>query len=109
VTVLAREEWELHARWAPERHRDDPRRGSEGVRPVVRWWAAFGRARWAVGELHREFGWAPVVLGPLTPAHRLSGCEQTLLVALLLSHRDPAAVDGASAGIVAGLDDLDTS
>lgn len=58
-------------------------------------------------ELYWRFGWGPVVVGPLTAAHRLSGCEQTLLVVLLLSHRDPAAVDGACAGIAAALEEIE--
>jgi hypothetical protein len=73
-------------------------------RRLPRGW--FEAGRWATGELYRRHGWGPLVYGPL-PGHRVSGCEQTVLVVGLLSGGSRAAVDGACAGIVAALEEIE--
>lgn len=97
--------WAWHAAAAPERLRTDPRRGGDGGRPALRWWAWFTVSRLATWELYQRHGPGPLRVGPL-PGHTLSGCEQTVLVARLLSRGDPAAVDGASAGVAAALEEI---
>lgn len=76
-------------------------------------WRAYGRrvqwfdaARWAVRELYRQGGWSRLVEVPRRGPRVLSGCEQTVLVAVLLSGRDRASVDGASAGVAAALEEI---
>lgn len=78
---------------------------SEAWRATGRWSGWFDAAGWAVRVLYARHGWGPVVCGPL-PGRRLSGCDQTVLVAALLSRGDLAAVDGARAGVAAAVEEI---
>lgn len=81
-----------------------PEGGRHVRRAPARGWFAAGR--WATRELYRRYGWGALVDGPL-PGHRLSGCEQTALVVWLLSGGDRGAAEGAGAGIVAALEEIE--
>lgn len=79
-----------------------PRRTPGEQPPSAVWLEWFLRTGSATWELYRRHGWDALVVGPL-PGHTVSGVEQTEFMALLLSERHPAAVDGACAGITDAL------
>lgn len=103
-------QWEPDLAHAPGRPRRDPAHWAQPDpaevldEPPPRdiWISWFRRGHSATWELYRRHGWDALVVGPL-PGHTVSGVEQTELVALVLSRRHPAAVDGVCAGITEAL------